>query len=48
VRCFNHPEREAIGSCKACSKGLCPDCVAAEDMGWRVAVNTRSKLTPYT
>lgn len=26
MRCFNHPEREAIGLCKQCSKGLCPDC----------------------
>ena len=33
MRCFNHPEREAIGSCKACCKGLCSDCVADRGHG---------------
>lgn len=33
MRCFNHPEREAVGSCKACCKGLCPDCVADRGHG---------------
>jgi hypothetical protein len=28
MRCFNHADREAVGSCKYCSKGLCPDCCA--------------------
>jgi hypothetical protein len=31
VRCFNHADREAVGSCKACAKGLCPECVV--DLG---------------
>lgn len=31
MRCFNHQDREAIGSCKACAKGLCPEC--AVDLG---------------
>ena len=26
VRCFYHQNREAIGSCKSCGKGLCPEC----------------------
>lgn len=39
MRCFNHPEREAIGSCKACCKGLCPDCVA--DLGHGLACRGR-------
>ena len=26
VKCFYHRERDAIGSCKACNKGLCPSC----------------------
>jgi hypothetical protein len=33
VRCFNHPDREAIGSCKACSKGLCSDCAVDMEHG---------------
>lgn len=35
MRCFNHPERDAIGSCKTCCKGLCLECAA--DMGHGLA-----------
>ena len=28
MRCFYHPEREAVGTCKSCGKGLCPECAA--------------------
>lgn len=31
MRCYNHSEREAVGTCKACSKGLCAEC--AVDLG---------------
>jgi len=31
MRCFNHRDREAVGTCKACSKGLCAEC--AVDLG---------------
>lgn len=31
MRCFNHSDREAVGSCKACAKGLCSECVV--DLG---------------
>ncbi len=33
--CFNHHEKHAIGICKACGKGLCPDC--ATDLGHGLA-----------
>ncbi len=26
MKCFNHPEKSAVGICKSCGKGLCPDC----------------------
>jgi hypothetical protein len=26
MRCYYHQDREAVGSCKSCGKGLCPDC----------------------
>jgi hypothetical protein len=26
MRCFYHQDKEAIGSCKSCGKGLCPEC----------------------
>lgn len=31
MRCFNHPEREAVGICKECQKGLCPECLTDLD-----------------
>lgn len=35
MRCFNHPDVDAVGSCKACSKGLCMECAA--DLGHGLA-----------
>ncbi len=26
MRCFEHQEVQAVAVCKACNKGLCPDC----------------------
>ncbi len=26
MRCFYHEDREAVGSCKSCGKGVCRDC----------------------
>jgi hypothetical protein len=26
MRCYYHRDREAVGSCKSCGKGLCPEC----------------------
>lgn len=28
MRCFYHNDREAVGTCRLCSKGLCVDCAA--------------------
>jgi hypothetical protein len=33
MRCFNHPDREAVGLCKACNKGLCAACTTDLDHG---------------
>ena len=27
MNCFNHPETKAVGLCKHCNKGLCPECL---------------------
>lgn len=35
MKCFNHPSAEAIGICRACSKGLCHECAA--DLGYGLA-----------
>lgn len=31
MKCFYHQDRHAVGSCKSCGKGVCPDC--AVDLG---------------
>jgi hypothetical protein len=33
MRCFYHPGVEAVGACKHCMRGLCPDCAAERDGG---------------
>lgn len=35
MRCFNHPDLDAVGVCKVCQKGLCPACGA--DLGHSLA-----------
>ncbi len=39
MHCFNHPEYEAVGLCKECSKGLCTNC--ANDLGHGLACKGR-------
>ena len=31
MRCYYHQDKEAVGGCKSCGKGLCPEC--AVDLG---------------
>jgi len=26
MKCFYHPDRDAVAICKSCNRGLCPDC----------------------
>jgi hypothetical protein len=33
MRCFYHHERDAVGTCKSCGKGLCPECAVDLDKG---------------
>lgn len=33
MNCFNHQEKNAIGLCKCCSKGLCIDCATDLEHG---------------
>ena len=35
MNCFNHPNIVSVGTCKACSKGLCNDCLT--DLGHGLA-----------
>ncbi len=32
MKCFNHQEIDAVGICKSCNKGLCPECAAEVDL----------------
>ena len=33
MRCFYHQDKEAVGQCRYCGKGLCPECTADLDAG---------------
>ena len=33
MRCFTHSDRDAVGSCKACYKGLCAECAVDSEYG---------------
>lgn len=33
LKCFYHHDRDALGTCKACGKGLCADCLEDFDKG---------------
>jgi len=26
MKCYNHPEKDAIGTCARCGRGICPEC----------------------
>jgi len=39
MKCFNHPDINAIGVCNACSKGLCIECAA--DLGHGLACKNK-------
>ena len=39
MHCFYHQDRESVGTCKSCGKGLCPDC--AVDLGKGLACRDR-------
>jgi hypothetical protein len=33
MRCFNHPDVEAVGKCKACCRGFCRECATDLEHG---------------
>ena len=39
MKCFYHRDRDAVGSCKSCGKGLCSEC--AVDLGKGLACHGR-------
>lgn len=43
MNCFNHPNTVALGTCKACGKGLCHACVV--DMGHGLSCMGEHEIT---
>jgi hypothetical protein len=33
MKCYNHPDIDAVGICKSCNKGLCRDCLTELENG---------------
>src|SRR5258708_9043068 len=33
MRCFYHPQADAVGTCKHCHRGLCRDCASEREGG---------------
>jgi hypothetical protein len=33
MKCFNHPDIDAVGICKSCNKGLCKNCLTELENG---------------
>ena len=54
MNCFYHQDVSAIGICKSCSRGLCPDCAAEQTSGLACRgrceeeVETLARLLKYT
>jgi hypothetical protein len=43
MNCFNHPTSTALGTCKACGKGLCESCIV--DMGHGLSCKGEHEVT---
>lgn len=46
MRCFVHQEVEAVGTCRACNKGLCPSC--AVDLGHSISCKGACEIKANT
>jgi len=33
MKCFYHHDRDAVGTCKSCQRGLCPECAVELEKG---------------
>ncbi len=44
MKCFNHPDAEAVGVCKNCYKGVCPTCAALVDGSVACAATCRDDV----
>ncbi|MBF0531689.1 MAG: hypothetical protein HQL23_01165 [Candidatus Omnitrophica bacterium] len=44
MKCFNHPNAEAVGVCKGCGKGLCLACAKDSEYGLSCAGKCETEL----
>jgi hypothetical protein len=44
VRCYVHRDVEAVGACKSCLKGLCPECAAETNGGLACRAKCESEV----
>lgn len=43
MKCYNHPDIDAVGMCKACNKGVCITCAQDENSGIACSKDCASK-----
>ena len=46
MKCFNHPDVDAVGICKQCHKGICASC--AVDLGYALACKDKHETEVAT
>jgi hypothetical protein len=44
MKCFNHPENEAVGSCKHCFRGVCAQCARDSGVGLACSETCESQV----
>ena len=44
MKCFYHNDKDAVGICKSCNKGLCPDCAVDTGNGLACKETCESKV----
>lgn len=45
MHCYRHPEKPAVGICRACNKGLCRDCAAELNFGLACRNSCEERVT---
>jgi hypothetical protein len=48
MRCFQHHEKEAVGICKACCKGVCPECAIILPRGLACSKECEARILEIT
>jgi TM2 domain-containing membrane protein YozV len=46
MKCYTHPEKDAIGTCERCGRGVCPECSVSID-GKNICKNCASIIASH-